>query len=144
MSGEVFEMPVVVRFADCDVAGIHFFPRYLERVNQTVEEWFAGPLGCSFKTLHLERGWSVPTVALSVEFHQPSRLEDGLVYQLTVERIGRASAALRTRVLCGEELRVEVAHTIVFAELATMKARSWPADLRDRMSGFLAAEAEGA
>ncbi len=142
MSGRVFELPVTVRFADCDVAGIHFFPRYLERVNQTVEEWFAGPLGCSFKTLHLERGWSVPTVSLSAEFHRPSRLEDELVYRLSVERLGRASATLRTRVGCGEELRVEVGHTIVFAELATMKARSWPEDLRARMSDFVATEGD--
>lgn len=138
---EVFELPVVVRFADCDAAGIHFFPRYLERVNQTVEEWFAGPLGCSFKTLHMDRRESVPTARLEVDFHKPSRLEDALVYRLCVTRIGRASATLRTRVVCGEELRVEVRHVIVFADLESMKARSWPADLRERMSRYLNEEA---
>lgn len=135
---EAFELRTVVRFADCDSAGIHFFPRYLERVNQTVEEWFAGPLDRSFRTLHLDQGFSVPTAALSATFHKPSRLEDALVYRLDIERLGRASAALRTRVHCGGESRLEVRHTIVFAELATLQARPWPDDLRTRMEAYVA------
>lgn len=134
---EVFELPVTVRFADCDAAGIHFFPRYLERVNQTVEEWFEQALGCSFRTLHLERRESVPTAKLEADFHAPSRLEDALVYRLSVARLGRASATLRTRIVCGEDLRAEVRHVIVFADLESLKARSWPADLRDRMTPFV-------
>lgn len=133
----VFELPVVVRFADCDAAGIHFFPRYLERVNQTVEEWFERALGCSFKTLHLDWRESVPTARLEADFHAPSRLEDALVYRLSVARLGRASATLRTRIVCGDEQRVEVRHVIVFADLESLKARAWPADLRERMVPFV-------
>lgn len=135
---QTFELHTVVRFADCDSAGIHFFPRYLERVNQTVEEWFEGPLNRSFRTLHLEEGFSVPTAALSATFHAPSRLEDALAYRLDIERLGHASAALRTRICGGEQLRAEIRHTIVFADLATLKSRPWPDDLRARMEAYVA------
>ncbi len=132
-----YEMRSVVRFADCDAAGIHFFPRYLERVNQCVEEWFAGPLRASFKTLHLDQRVGVPTARLSVEFKAPSRLEDALSYRLHVVKVGRSSANLRLRVVCGEELRLEVRQTLVFVDLETMKARPWPDDLRQRMAAFV-------
>lgn len=135
-----FELHTVVRFADCDAAGIHFFPRYFERVNQTVEEWFAGPLDCSFKTLHLDRRLGVPTAKFEAAFLAPSRLEEALTYRLSIDRLGRASATLRIRVVCGDEARVDVKQTLVFVDLDSMSARPWPAELRERMSGYLTEE----
>lgn len=140
---ETFTLTTVVRFADVDSAGIHFYPRYFERVNQTVEEWFEQGLGCSFRSLHLEQRLSVPTVHFNVDFLSPSRMEERLTYTLTVERIGGASCGLRIRVRCGEELRVDVRQTLVMMDMETSRPKPWPDALRERMRRYLVEGGEG-
>ena len=136
MSGQVHRVERTVRFADCDAAGIVFFPRYFEMLNEVVETWFESALGCSFRTLHLAQDQGVPTARFEVEFHAPSRLEDRLVLELDVERLGRASATLRHRVSCDGQSRLTGRQTIVFVG-EQMRARPWPDDLRVRMTPFL-------
>lgn len=140
---EVFHVRRTVRFADCDAAGIMFFPRLMEMLNGVVEAWFEGPLGLSFRTLHLERGWSVPTARLEAEFHAPSRLEDVLDWRLGVTRLGHSSCALRHRVDCGGQARLSAGQTLVFVAGA-MRAAPWPDELRGRLAAFVETGAEGA
>ena len=47
----VFQREQVVRFGHCDPAGIVFFPRYFEMLNELVEDWFAQALGLPFAVL---------------------------------------------------------------------------------------------
>ena len=136
MSGEVFTAGRKVRFADCDAAGIVFYPRYFEMLNGVVEDWFAGPLGASFRELHLERHVSVPTAAVEARFIAPSRLEDELSFTLVVARLGRASCSLRHRITAAGQLRFEAAQTIVFVG-SSLKPEPWPDELRARMATFL-------
>jgi 4-hydroxybenzoyl-CoA thioesterase len=125
-----------VRFADCDAAGIVFFPRYFEMLNGVVEDWFAGPLEASFRELHMERGVSVPTAAVEARFIAPSRLEDDLTFALTVTRLGGASCGLRHRIGAGDQLRFEATQTIVHVG-ASLKPEPWPEPLRARIRPFL-------
>ena len=136
MSGRIFTTERRVRFADCDAAGIVFFPRYFEMLNGVVEDWFAGPLGLSFRDLHLERHASVPTAAVEARFMIPSRLEDDLTFALTVTRLGGASCALRHRISSGGELRFEGTQTIVLVG-ASLKPEPWPDALRARIAPFV-------
>ena len=133
---EVFTTRRKVRFADCDAAGIVFFPRYFEMLNGVVEDWFAGPLGLSFRELHLERGASVPTASIEARFVAPSRLEDALDFALTVTRLGGASCTLRHRIACAGQPRLEATQTIVHVG-ASMKPEPWPAAIRDRIAPFV-------
>ena len=137
-----FAVEVPIRFAHCDPAGIVFFPRYFEMVNQTVEDWFAGPLGCSFKALHLDQGMGVPTARFETEFRKPSRLEEVLRFSLEVERIGRSSCILLIQARCDGELRASFRQTLVFVDLASMKSTSWPAELRARIAAFVSEPTE--
>lgn len=134
----VFAVDIPIRFAHCDPAGIVFFPRYFEMVNQVVEDWFAGPLGCSFKALHLDQGMGVPTARFETEFRKPSRLEEVLRFSLEVERVGRSSCILQIQARCEGELRASFRQTLVFIDLAAMASRAWPADLRARIAAFAA------
>jgi 4-hydroxybenzoyl-CoA thioesterase len=137
----VFTLTVPIRFGDCDAAGIVFYPRYFEMLNRTVEDWFSGPLGRSFKTLHLDDRVGVPTARFEVDFRKASRLEEVLQFRLAVERLGRSSCTLRIGAWCGDELRLDVRQTIVFVDLDGMKPKSWLADLRARMQSFAVEEA---
>lgn len=136
MSGQVFTTERRVRFADCDAAGIVFFPRYFEMLNGAVEDWFAGPLQVSFRELHVNRRVSVPTAAVEARFIAPSRLEDELTFALTVTRLGRSSCSLRHRISAGGTLRFEASQTFVYVGLS-LKPEPWPEDLRARMANYL-------
>ena len=135
MTGQVFTTGRRVRFADCDAAGIVFFPRYFEMLNGVVEDWFAGPLQASFRELHLNRHVSVPTAAVEARFIAPSRLEDELNFALTVTKLGGASCGLRHRISAGEQLRFEATQTLVHVG-ASMKPEPWPDALRARIAPF--------
>lgn len=136
MSGQTFTTTRRVRFADCDAAGIVFFPRYFEMLNGVVEDWFAGPLGASFRELHLDRGVSVPTAAVEARFMAPSRLEDDLTFALAVTKLGGASCSLRHRITSGDQLRFEATQTIVFVG-ASLKPEPWPEPVRARIAAFV-------
>ena len=136
MSGQVFTTERRVRFADCDAAGIVFFPRYFEMLNGVVEDWFAGPLEASFRELHVNRQVSVPTAAVEARFIAPSRLEDDLTFALTVTRLGRSSCSLRHRISAGGTLRFEASQTFVYVG-ASLKPEPWPEALRARIAPYL-------
>jgi 4-hydroxybenzoyl-CoA thioesterase len=136
MSSQVFTTERRVRFADCDAAGIVFFPRYFEMLNGAVEDWFAGPLQVSFRELHVNRRVSVPTAAVEARFIAPSRLEDELTFALTVTRLGRSSCSLRHRISAGGTLRFEASQTLVYVGLS-LEPEPWPEDLRARMANYL-------
>ena len=136
MTGAVFTTQRRVRFADCDAAGIVFFPRYFEMLNGVVEDWFAGPLEASFRELHLNRHVSVPTAAVEARFIAPSRLEDDLTFALSVTKLGGASCGLRHRISAGNQLRFEASQTIVYVG-ASLKPEPWPDALRARITPFV-------
>ena len=92
--GEVFKTTRKLRFADCDPAGIAFYPRLLEHVNGVVEDWCDGPLDYNFRKMHETHHRGLPTVALNVEFQRPARLGDRMDWQLTVKALNRSSMTL--------------------------------------------------
>ncbi|MCS6627109.1 acyl-CoA thioesterase [Roseibacterium beibuensis] len=125
-----------MRFADCDAAGIVFYPRYFEMLNGVVEDWFAGPLGVSFRELHIVRHVSVPTAAVEARFIAPSRLEDDLTFSLTVTKLGGASCGLRHVIECAGQRRFEATQTIVYVG-RSLKPEPWPELLRARIAPFV-------
>ena len=139
----LFKVRYPIRFGDCDAAGIVFYPRYFEMVNNTVEDWFAGPLAHSFKKLHLEDLTSIPTVRFEVDFVNVSRLEDQLDFSLMVDRLGTSSCRLRIQAHCHGELRIDVRQTIVFVDMNTMAPAPWPDDLRAKMEPYMLEGAGG-
>ena len=47
----MFKTHIKIRFNHVDAAGIVFYPRYYEMLNQVVEEWFEKKLDIDFKTI---------------------------------------------------------------------------------------------
>ncbi len=113
-----------------------FYPRYFEMINQVVEDWFAGPLGQDFRSLHEELNIGVPTVSIECEFTRPSRLGDRLIFKLRVERLGRSSFALDVVADHGGERRVKARLVLVCVDLETVRVRPIPDRIRARMAAF--------
>lgn len=100
-----------VRFRHVDFAGIVFYPRFLEMLNDLVEDWFSEALLNPFGKMHKDSG--IPTVNLQVNFKKPARIGDLLSKQLWVVSLGDAS------VRCGFEF-TDAHHSVVLSGEVTL------------------------
>ncbi|AWA30630.1 acyl-CoA thioesterase [Flavobacterium magnum] len=87
---QIFKKDETIRFRHVDFAGIVFYPRFLEMLNDLVEDWFEEALDRPFSAMH-EHGKGIPTVDLKVQFKQPARIGDVLSKSLWVINLGGAS-----------------------------------------------------
>ena len=131
-----FTLTQKVLFKHCDPAGIVFYPRYFEMINDCVEAFFDAALGHPFEVL-LRTG-SVPTAWIDATFSAPSRHGDMLELRLVCERIGRTSLNLNITARCGCEVRFKTASTLVYIDRRGTPT-PWPPALRsaleDRVDG---------
>ncbi|MCI1191417.1 acyl-CoA thioesterase [Calidifontimicrobium sp. SYSU G02091] len=132
-----FEATRTVRFADCDPAGIVFFPQYLVMVNTLVEQWFDEGLGVPYADVIGARRTGLPTVRLEADFTAISRHGEHLAQCLAVRHLGRSSLHLHHEFHGGGELRLRVRQVLVCTSLATHRPQPIPDDLRAAMQPYL-------
>lgn len=122
-----FAFPQKVLFKHCDPAGIVFYPRFFEMINDAVEALFSDALGWAFEDMHPAAG--VPTAEFNVRFKRPCRHGDQLVLHLNLTRLGRSSLALTTRALRGDDLCFEADQVLVHID-AQGRPAPWPERIR--------------
>ena len=129
----VFARVAPLRFADCDPAGIGFYPRLFEMLNAAVEDWAAERLGCPFAHMHgrLRRG--LPTVRTEADFRLPLQLGETVSVELRPTGVGRSSVRLDFRFTVEGEVRVEGRSVLVWFDLDSRRATAWPEDLSRRL-----------
>ncbi len=138
---KVFETQRLVRHGHTDPAGIVFYPRYFEMINETVEDFFREALGRPFGQMHLRNGLGVPTVHIETSFLAPSYCDDVLTFSLRVTRLGRSSATFDIAAVGNGERRLNASLTIAQVSMKTMKSVPFDDSLRNDLSAYLAAEA---
>jgi 4-hydroxybenzoyl-CoA thioesterase len=141
----IFETTAPLRFAECDPAGIAFYPRLVERVNNVVEDWFAAEIGVSFADMHREGGErvGVPCRSLALEFLNPGRLGEPLTLALTLSALGRSSISLAIAARLGDGRPMFMARpTLVWCAYrdGALRAAPIPDAVRARMVPFQAPE----
>lgn len=122
-----FSFPQAILFKHCDPAGIGFYPRYVEIINDAVEAMFAELLDWPFAEI-VETG-GVPTARLNIDFKAPCRLGDQIVLDIGIEHLGRSSMALKGVARAGDEVRFTVEQVLVCTG-TDGRPKSWPAPLR--------------
>jgi 4-hydroxybenzoyl-CoA thioesterase len=121
----------LIRFSDCDPAGIVFYPQYFVMLNGLVEDWFNDELGIGYAALILERRIGLPTVRLEVDFQAVSRLGDHVDLSLQVDRLGGRSLTLALEVTGADGgLRMRMRQVLVTTSLVTHRALDIPSDIR--------------
>ena len=127
-----FRRPRLIRFSDCDPAGIVFYPQYFVMLNGLVEDWVNEGLGLSYHKLVVERRIGLPTVKLEVDFRAVSRMGDQVTLGLAVERLGARSMTLAVRCFdaAAGEVRMQMKQVIVTTSLETHRAVAIPDDMR--------------
>ena len=111
----MFEIRQKVLFRHCDPAGIVFFPRYFEMMNDCVEAFFDQGLNCPFEKFHQTAG--IPTATITTTFTSPGRHGDMLDLRLNVTRVGRASFDYEMSCYCGKIQRFLTNATLVQIDL---------------------------
>ena len=138
-----FEKIETVRFKHVDFAGIVFYPRFLEMLNDLVEDWFGEELDRPFSKIHSTNG--IPTVDLKIQFKKPARIGDVLSKSLWVKNMGAASVS------CGFEFRhsddsiclegeVTLVNVGLDKQTNSIKAVPFHDDTRTKISNFQTAQ----
>ncbi|MES2412074.1 MAG: acyl-CoA thioesterase [Bacteroidota bacterium] len=129
-----------IRFKHVDYAGIVFYPRFLEMLNDLVEDWFEEALDRPFSKIHETNG--IPTVDLKVQFKKAARLGEILTKKLWVINLGGAS------VNCGFRFEDENGKTCLEGEVTlvnvaiaddrnNIKAEAFNDDIKEKISKFV-------
>ena len=129
-----------IRFKHVDYAGIVFYPRFLEMLNDLVEDWFEEALERPFSKIHETNG--IPTVDLKVQFKQVARLGEVLTKKLWVIKLGSAS------VTCGFRFEDEQGKTCLQGEVTlvniaiaedrnNIKAEAFNEEIKSKLAQFL-------
>ena len=100
-----------VKFNHCDFAGIVFYPRFFEMLNELVEDWFDEALGYSFLKMHPNNG--VPTADIKIKFKSPARLGDILKKELWIVTISDRSITYAYQFTQNETIVLEGTAVIV-------------------------------
>lgn len=134
----IFSVPVQIRFAHCDPAGIVFYPRYFEIFNAVIEDWCELGLESSFRKMHMQLGVGLPTAHVECSFLKPTELGETLQAQMEVSKIGNTSLHVEI-VLLGQDgtQRVAAKMVLVLMDLKTRKAIPIPEQLRQGIMRYL-------
>jgi 4-hydroxybenzoyl-CoA thioesterase len=128
-----------VRFEDCDLAGIVFYPNYVIMLNRLIEDWFNDVLDLPWGKMHRELKLGFPTVNMQVEYRKASQLDEVLEWSLEVRRLRTRALTLGVSACCQGEERVSIVITIVSVNLVPggLSSREIPADIRAKMQHYL-------
>ncbi|MDM0024328.1 acyl-CoA thioesterase [Variovorax saccharolyticus] len=135
-----FRRERLIRFSDCDPAGIVFYPQYFVMFNGLVEDW-VNAMGVGYQRLIVEQRIGLPTVRVEADFRAVSRFGDSVTLALVVERLGTRSLTLALQCVGADgELRMQMRQVLVTTSLETHRALEIPAALRDAILRGVPAE----
>jgi len=127
---QMFTFPQKVLFRHCDPAGIVFFPRYFEMINDCMEAFFSDVLNTPFEKVLKSGG--IPTAQISTQFTAPSYHGDQLLLSLSVTRVGRTALDYKMVGTCGDETRFHADGTLVHVN-DTGHPTAWADAMRDTL-----------
>lgn len=137
---QTFTKPEKIRFKHVDYAGIVFYPRFLEMLNDLVEDWFEEALDRPFSKIHETNG--IPTVDLKIQFKKAARIGELLTKKLWVIKLGGAS------VTCGFRFEDEQGNTCLEGEVTlvnvsisngrdVIKAEPFSEEIKVKISNYI-------
>lgn len=117
-----------IKFKHIDYAGIVFYPRFLEMLNDLVEDWFEEALDRPFSKMHETNG--IPTVDLKIQFKNPARLGEVLTKKLWVKELKNSS------ILCGFQFVNEFENVVLDGEVTLVNVAFNPERNRIKAEPF--------
>jgi len=137
----MFTKKETIRFKHVDFAGIVFYPRFLEMLNDLVEDWFDEALERPFSKMH-DTGNGIPTVDLKVQFKKAAKIGDELQKSLWVISIGSASVSCGFRFTHADgavclEGEVTLVNVVIDKTSGGIKAETFSNEIRNNIEKYL-------
>ena len=91
---KLFESYRLVKWGDCDPAGMIYTPKILEYAMEAVEIWFKEVPGVSWFELSIDLGMGSPTVRAECDFLLILRADQSITMKVEVQKLGKCSLTL--------------------------------------------------
>jgi YbgC/YbaW family acyl-CoA thioester hydrolase len=127
----LFRTTILVRFGDLDAAGIAYYPRLVNFLHVTFEDFFAGHVGTPYPQVFRE-GLAFPTVKVEMEYLSPVHYGDHVQVSLTIEKLGRSSVQLRYEGSVEGRPVFKARQVAVVVDMSTFKPVPLPDWLREK------------
>jgi len=130
----VFQSPV--RFTHTDPAGFVFFPRFFEKFQAAVEDWFTHGLGVNYARLVIEDNIGFPTANTECTFKKPCRLGEILELTVLLRKLGNTSISVEfVGTVKGEE-RLRARSVLVAIDLDDGRPKPMNDNLRAKLEAY--------
>jgi acyl-CoA thioesterase FadM len=133
-----FRTPRLIRFSDCDPAGIAYTARLIDLMNGAIEDLFAERLGLSYASVIKDRRLGLGYGRVDCDFFKPAFMGDRVDLAVLVDRIGAGSITWRLHIHRGEDELARGRLVTVTTSLETYAATPPPGWLRDAVRGYAA------
>ncbi|MBE1577233.1 acyl-CoA thioesterase [Amycolatopsis roodepoortensis] len=134
----IVEMPLRVRYHECDGQGIVFNANYLAYVDMAMFEVEKALFGSHQEAL--ARGVDVVVAESNLRYRAPCRYDDELVVAVYLDHLGTTSLIIDFEITRGGDLCTEVKTRYVFVDPKTLKKAAPPASVREVYAALLPAQ----
>ncbi|MBB4683647.1 acyl-CoA thioester hydrolase [Amycolatopsis jiangsuensis] len=131
----IAEMPLRVRYHECDGQGVVFNAHYLAYVDMAAFEVEKALFG-SHRDF-LATGLDLVVAESNLRYHAPCRFDDELVVSAFLTHLGSTSLIFDHEIRRGALLTTEARVRYVFVDQKTFRPRQPPDEVRDRYLPFL-------
>jgi 4-hydroxybenzoyl-CoA thioesterase len=128
----------IVRFSDCDPAGIVYTPRFIDLVNGVIEDFFQAELQINYHEMIGIKRVGLGYASVDTDFFKPAFMGDRLVFTPLLTHIGRTSAIFLIHCFRGVEEVMRCRLVMVTTSLDTNHAINLPPVLRDALIAYQA------
>jgi acyl-CoA thioester hydrolase len=139
---EPFRHRLRVRWSECDLQGVVFYPNYLTYFDHTITELWREAIG-PYQEM-VERGVDIVVAEANVRYFSPARFDDEIDIGVEVVRLGTTALSTRMTVERDGDLLAEGLMRHVFVDVAAGGKTEIPADIRSALTPYLAEAAEAA
>ncbi|EMD29975.1 acyl-CoA thioesterase [Amycolatopsis azurea] len=136
----IVEMPLRVRYHECDGQGIVFNANYLAYVDMAMFEVEKVLFGSHEEAL--ARGVDVVVAESNLRYRAPCRYDDELVVAVFLDHLGTTSLIIDFEITRGGDLCTEVKTRYVFVDPTTLRKAAPPAAVREVYAALLPAQAD--
>jgi 4-hydroxybenzoyl-CoA thioesterase len=125
-----------VRFTHTDPAGYVFFPRFFDKFQAAIEDWFNFELHCDYAGLFLTQGIGLPTAHTECSFLKPCLLGEILDLKVVLQKIGTTSITVAFLGSVASEQRLQAQSVLVFIDLKDGQPVAIPEELRTKLKRY--------
>ena len=125
-----------IRFTHTDPAGYVFFPRFFEKFQAAIEDWFNCELDVDYAGLVLDHGLGLPTAHTECRFSKPCLLGEILDLSVLLIKIGTTSLTVEFVGSVAGDHRLRARSVLVFISLKDGRPVVVPEELRSKLERY--------